>query len=108
MPAPQIEYVGFISRDVGREYTLRVRNMSEAEVTFTRVILEADFVSRRARYQDGPEICFLMLQKELAGTEDLPPLRSTVGDTELASYKAAHAPRPPRRKPLPPLPASDR
>ena len=108
MPAPQIEYVGFQSRSVGREYTLRVRHVSEAEVTFTRVILEADFVARRARYQDGPEICFQMLQKELASSEDLPPRRSTVGDGELASYKAAHSPRPPRRKPLPPLPAGDR
>jgi len=108
MPATQIEYVGFVSREVGREYTLRVRHFEEDELTFVRVIREADFVSRRARYQDGPEICFLMLQRELDGAEQRPPHRSTVGDVELASYKAAHAPRPAGRKSRPSLPVGDR
>jgi hypothetical protein len=105
MPATQIEYVGFESHDEGREYTLRVHHHGEAELTFVRVILQADFVARRARYQDGPEICFQMLQKELADAEQHPPRRCTVEGVELAAYQAAHAPRPPRRKPHPPFQA---
>lgn len=108
MQSTRIEYVGFISQGSGREYTLRVHNREEQELTFTRLIPGAAFEARRARYQDGPEICFLMLQRELAAPGELPPRRSVVGDGELASYNEAHAPRPRRRKPGPPLPHRDR
>lgn len=103
MPAIQIEYVGFESLEGGREYTLRVRNLEEDELTFVRIISDKDFLDGRARYQDGPEICFLALQREVADTERRPPRRSAVNGEDLASYKEAHAPRPPRRKPHPPL-----
>lgn len=103
MEDTQIEYVGFVSQGSGREYTLRVHGRNRPDLTFTRLIPGAAFEAHRARYQDGPEICFLMLRKELSTPGEPPPLRAVVGDRELASYRDAHAPRPRRRKPGPPL-----
>ena len=108
MRAVEIEYVGFQSQDGGREYTLRVRHLTDGVLTFVRVIPDAAFVAGRARYQDGPEICFLSLQREIADPECQPAHRSTLGEGELLSYKEAHAPRPPKRKPLPPPDESTR
>src|SRR5262249_32306392 len=98
---PAVEYVGFTTRGAAREYTLRVRQAAgEDPLQFTLVIPTAAFTSHRVRYQDGPEICFLKLQRELVACADgVPGARLTVTDAELEEYRTAHA--PPQRGPKP-------
>ena len=99
MPAAQVEYVGFSTCGAAREYTLRVLAGGE-RFQFTLIIANEAFTSRRVRYQDAPEICFLKLQRALvACAEGLPEARLTVTDAELEDYRTAHA--PPQRGPRP-------
>ena len=66
---PHIEYVGFTTRGSAREYTLRVRRPS-GDAFFVLSIPTEAFDARRVRYQDGAEICFLRLQRELPALAD--------------------------------------
>lgn len=103
--ATQVEYVGFTTSGQAREYTLRVRHGAGEPVEVTLSIESQAFLDNRVRYQDGPEICFLKLQKELTARDDgRVPSRLSVVDADLEEYKAAHAPRPPRRHPPKPTP----
>ena len=87
-----IEYVGFRTSAKRREYLLRSHFGPESH-DYTVGIALADFTAGRARFQDGPEICYLKLVRELeaqaagatAGANDL-----TVTDVELADYVTAH------------------
>lgn len=104
MTGAHVEYVGFRASGAMREYTLRVRQAADDSLQFTLVIPNEAFLSHRVRYQDAPEICFLKLQREiLACSEGLPDARLTVTDGELEDYRAAHAPKPPHRRPKPTL-----
>lgn len=104
MAGPHVEYVGFSSNGPIREYRLLLRRVDDDSLTFTVVIPNEAFLAHRVRYQDGPEICFLKLQRDLlACTEGLPGERLTVTDAELEDYRAAHAPKPPTRRPRPPV-----
>lgn len=100
----QVQYVGFEAKAVAREYTLRVRQAAEEWRDFTVTIPHEAFLSRRARYQDAPEICFLKLLRELAAHANHPPSsRLSVTDAELEDYRQAHAPKPPQRRSKPPV-----
>jgi hypothetical protein len=99
MIAPQVEYVGFVTKGNAREYTLRVRHSTDEAVEVTLAIANEAFLAHRVRYQDGPEICFLKLQKELVAGEGRLPSRVNVQDSDLEDYRAAHAPKPPQRRP---------
>jgi len=87
-----IEYVGFRTSAKRREYLLRSHFGPESH-DYTVGIALADFSAGRARFQDGPEICYLKLVRELEaqsagatpGADDL-----TVTDVELADYVTAH------------------
>jgi len=87
-----IEYVGFRTSTKRREYLLR-SHFGPAIRDYTVGIALADFSAGRARFQDGPEICYLKLVRELEaqaagatpGADDL-----TVTDVELAAYVTAH------------------
>ena len=87
-----IEYVGFRTSAKRREYLLRSHFGPESH-DYTVGIALADFSAGRARFQDGPEICYLKLVRELEaqaagatpGADDL-----TVTDVELAAYVTAH------------------
>ncbi len=104
MAGIQVEYVGFTPRPTAREYTLLVKRAGEI-YSFTVAIANDAFRSRRARYQDAPDICFLKLQRELAACQSqLPPARLKVTDDDLEAYRAAHAPKPPQRRHRPVLP----
>lgn len=104
MTGAHVEYVGFSANTATREYTLRARQAAEDSLTFTLVIPNEAFLSHRVRYQDGPEICFLKLQREiLACSGGLPQARLTVTDADLEEYRTAHAPRPPQRRPKVPI-----
>jgi hypothetical protein len=94
MVRAHVEYVGFSSDEVARNYTLRVRLASGAERDFVVAINNEAFLSRRVRYQDAPEICYLRLQRDLAECgEDMPPDRTSVSDDDIDQYRVAHAPK---------------
>ena len=104
MIEPHVEYVGFTTRGPHRVYTLRIRRVAEEPEDFAVLIESAAFLAKRVRYQDGPEVSFLKLQKEMLALPGGTPQRQlSVNDADLAEYKAAHTPKPPTRKPRPPL-----
>lgn len=97
MTGSHVEYVGFTPAGAAREYTLRVRQAGGDSRDFILAIPNEAFLSGRVRYQDAPEICFLKLQREvIACGEGLPASHLKVTDAELAEYRLAHAPKPPR------------
>jgi hypothetical protein len=105
MSGVHVEYVGFTTKGTAREYTLRVKHAAGEFHDFTLIIPNEAFLAHRVRYQDAPDICFLKLQRELAAIEGTMPASCLkVSDAELAEYRTAHAPNPPRRRPKPPTP----
>jgi|SRR5215470_4905658 len=90
-----VEYVGFRTGEDRREYLLRSHLGPEVQ-EYTVGIALAAFAAGRVRLQDGPEICYLKVLRELQSTEAgaarTPYL--TVSDAELADYVAAHTPLP--------------
>jgi hypothetical protein len=105
MTVGTLQYVGFATANTCREYTLRLKPPGGEAHDFVVAIASAAFVDHRARYQDGPEICFLKLQKELVACgETLPSSYLAVTDADLEAYRLEHAPRPPRRRPRPTTP----
>jgi len=93
-----VEYLGFTTSGPAREYLFRARHAGEVYQDFALIIPSAAFLSRRVRYQDGPEICFLRLQRELLAAADAPPAaRLAVTDAELDEYRIAHTPTARRR-----------
>jgi len=104
MQSVHVEYVGFRSSETTREYTLRVKQAAGVTDDFTLAIANEAFISHRVRYQDGPDICFLKLQRELAALDGaLPASYLSITDADLEEYRAAHAPKPPQRRPRPPV-----
>jgi hypothetical protein len=99
MPATLVEYLEFRAGETAREYRLRVRQGTDVRGVTVAISNEA-FLSGRARYQDGPDICFLKIQRELAAQEEgaLLARDHEVTDEELEEYKVSHTPRNPRRR----------
>ncbi len=98
--AVRVEYVGFVSTGLGREYSLVVGQEGTTESkTFVLVIADEAFTSRNARYQDGPDICY---QKLLATLSSSPaPLeRIALSEEDLHHYRHAHAPKGSRHRVL--------
>lgn len=91
MSVPIVQYIGFESKPLVREYTFTVREGENDPRKFTLTIANDAFDSRRARYQDAPDICSLKLRRELA-TSDNHPLKShfRISDGELEDYLTAH------------------
>jgi hypothetical protein len=96
-----VEYVGFRNVTGRREYTLRSHLGPETR-EYTIGIADAAFSERRVRFQDGPEICFLRLQRELEAAE-IPPgaHHFTITDADLVEYIARHTVPARRRFALP-------
>jgi hypothetical protein len=91
-----VEYVGFRNGDACREYHLRSHVGAEVR-DFTVGIALAAFTPGYVRLQDGPEICYLKIVKELEVVRDTPgPADFTMTDAELADYITAHKPTPRR------------
>jgi len=94
-----VAYMGFTTSGKAREYRLRAQD-GPVFRDFVRAIALEAFASRRARYQDAPEICFQKLQDELAACEStLPETYVSLTDADLDAYRVAHAPKPTRRRP---------
>lgn len=102
MKTARVEYVGFKDGGPSRNYTLLVTAVDGSAHTFTVAIPHEAFTSKRLRYQDGAEICFLKLQRALVASEGaLPQTKQDVTDDDLAAYTVAHAPKPPQRRAAP-------
>jgi hypothetical protein len=89
-----IQYVGFKSKAIVREYSflLRESSIEPHEITFT--ILNKAFRSHGLRYQDAPDLCSLKLHREMANSVD-DPLKThyRISGTELDDYRDSHSPK---------------
>ena len=97
-----IEYLGFRNADDRREFRLCARVGAEAR-EFTFWISHAAFAAGWALIQDGPDICYQKLRRELVGAELAGESYVEVTRNELSEYRAAHAPAT-RRSLAPPAP----
>jgi hypothetical protein len=93
-----IRYMGFECTSQGRAYRLRVDGVGDPRL-FTVTIPNVAFESRKARFQDAPELCFARLQRELLSNADLPDgLELVITPAELDEYRDAQLRRSPDRK----------
>jgi hypothetical protein len=90
-----VQYLGFQDTPGRREYTLRVQKGDDSK-QYTVWIAQAAFAKRQALLQDGPDICYQKLLRELVSTE--PPAADSIAvtDGDLTLYRDTHAP-PARR-----------
>ena len=89
-----LQYIGFTSGALVREYSFVVRHDSGQPREYTVTIANEAFVSHRARYQDGPIICSLRLRRELAANAtDLSTTQFCITDLELADYSTHSSPK---------------
>jgi len=87
-----VQYVGFASKALVREYTFAVRGAETVPREYTLTITNEAFQAHRARYQDAPQICSLRLRRELATNANQPPTNEfCITDAELADYRGARA-----------------
>ncbi len=90
-----VEYVGFKTVGDHRQYTLRART-AESSRDFSVNIPNALFVAGRAKFQDGPELAYQKLQREMAAHDNEPAHATfTVTDAVFVAFTYAH--RPPGR-----------
>jgi hypothetical protein len=86
-----VQYVGFTSKAMVREYSFLVRELStdSHEITFT--ILNEAFTSHRLSLQNGPDICSLKLHRELVDSPN-GPLKTNyrISEAELDAYRESH------------------
>ena len=99
MTIPRVEYVGFRSGETGRDYSFRVRHADGRRDECTLTIEQDAFLSRRVRYQDAAEICFLKLARAVETWAAAPeagalPGRQDVTDGDLLAYRERHAATP--------------
>jgi hypothetical protein len=89
-----VQYAGFTSKSLVREYCFLVRDVSSEPREFTFTILNEAFRSHRVRYQDAPEICSIKLHRELAEQLDHPlETHYRISDIELNNYRESHPSR---------------
>ncbi len=89
-----VQFVGFESKPLGREYKFTVRESSTEPREFTLAIANKAFDEHRVRYQDAPEICSLKLRHELAMHANHPDgTHFEITDLDLEEYRSSHAPR---------------
>ena len=99
-----LEYRGFRNVRDRREYLLCAR-LGTDSCDYTVWIPNTAFAAGQALFQDGPDICYQKLRRDLADTELTDGQSVQVTESELLEYRTAHLP-PQRRgfsqKPLPP------
>ena len=89
-----VQYVGFESKALVREYNFLVRQAASETREFAITIVNEVFTSHRLSYQDGPDICSLKLHRELATFSNNPPqTHYRISEAELAEYRDVHAPK---------------
>ncbi len=88
-----VQYVGFKSKPLTREYTFNVREGVEQR-EFTLSIENEAFSNRRVRFQDAPGICSLRLHAELAGeTAPAADMHYCITGEELDDFREKHTPK---------------
>lgn len=101
-PEIRLEYRGFRNSGVLREYFVHA-SIGDEHRDYVVTIEQSAFNERRVGFQDGPDICFQRLRRELSGGL-LADGALAISNDELASYRAAHAPVV--RTKRPPAPAT--
>ncbi len=101
-----VQYVGFKSKAVAREYTFLVREMSTEPQEIIFSILNEAFSSRRLSFQNAPDICSRKLHKEMADPVNNPmKTHYRISESDLDVYRDAHPAKGPKgmypRKPAP-------
>jgi hypothetical protein len=92
-----VQFVGFQSKPLFREYTFTVRERETEPREYTVTIPNEAFDSRRVRYQDAPDICSHKLHRELAASENHPAgSHFDLSDAELDDYRVAHTHKAPK------------
>ena len=93
-----VQYVGFKAGAQVREYTFVAQEAAREPCEYTLTIANEAFVSHRARYQDGPDICSLRLRREFKDFANHPPTTYfSVTDADLADYQDSRKVAKPRR-----------
>ena len=89
-----VEYTGFESKLTAREYAFTVHEQAREDTCYTLTILNEAFISRRARYQDAPEICSQRLHRELDAHANHPPATNfSITEADLDDYRDSHKPK---------------
>ncbi len=88
----QIQYEGLVVAQTSRDYNFLVIDALRESRQFTVKVPLGLFRSTSLQYQDGPSICFEILQKELGSEtqESLAKFRLKVGEQDLREYMARH------------------
>lgn len=86
-----MQYQGFEVQATVRMYKFLVREADTEPREFFLAISNDAFNTRRARFQDAPDICSLKLHTELAASANHPlTTRFRLTDAELEVYSTAH------------------
>jgi hypothetical protein len=97
-----IEYCGFRNVRDRREYVLLAR-LGSASCEYTVWIANSAFAAGHALLQDGPDLCYQKLRRELADVELTDGHCFEVTASELQDYRTAHL--PPQRRGFTPKPS---
>lgn len=84
-----LQYIGFHDTASHRDYVL-IAQIGDAVREYTVSIGLEAFVKKKALLQDGPDICYRKLLRELALTDGANMVRRRVSDEDLARYREAH------------------
>jgi hypothetical protein len=84
-----LQYLGFQNVGARREYLMQAGRGDQASRYVVWIELAA-FSERRALLQDGPDICYQKLLRELAGAGPPGPEGLGVTEVDLAAYRATH------------------
>jgi hypothetical protein len=89
-----VQYVGFEAKALVRTYSFRVQHAVSGTREFTLTILNEAFSSRRASFQDAPNICSAKLHRELAAHANNPPkTHYRISELDLDAHRDSHASR---------------
>src|SRR5260370_20097264 len=97
--AMHLQYLGFQALATSREYTFRLlATVKEPEARdFVLSIAHDALLKHRLRYQDAPDICSHRLHTECADGERPSKNRIRITDTDLETYRDAHASKSAKR-----------
>ena len=90
-----IQYEGLVVARTSRDYNFLVIDALRESRQFTVKVPLDLFRSTSLQYQDGPSICFEILQKELDSDTQEPPAKSrlNIGEQDIREYMERHYPR---------------
>jgi hypothetical protein len=90
-PKVRIQYLGFKSDADAREYRYVVV-AAEGQCEFRFRIMHSAFAGSKVLIQDGPDLCYQQLLRELATGDNMQDTTRTVHASDLRAYKDAHTP----------------